>query len=396
MRKKKSNFVLNLLLVFVIAGLGGYVVGYAAKNWVPTRGLDNLLGTAGASWENPLKVVMALLALWAALAVHELGHLLTGLAQGFRFQLYVAGFLGVRRNARSDQIEVYFNRDPNLFGGAAASVPIKKSPDLRFKLAAVVAAGPLSSLAGALLAGIPAFGLTLKLTPAASPAARLLLVFALIFALTSALLFLATTLPQRTGAFFTDRGRFFRLMGGGKTAAIEQAMLELMAQSYTQEPYRDMDPQQIELIKTDESPIMRIFAHSLHYYYHLDRGEKELALAVAQAMEPLLEEQPATFRAALQKDLVFAYAFLAKDAAKARECWEKTATSFQQQKDVQTLLAKTALLWVEGNLAEAKMICAQGLAVIPKDVKKYSDRFYGGFLEELKTEIDRESGNVQA
>lgn len=388
MGKKKQNKTLQLLIGALIGAGVGFFLAYGVIKWTPDFVFKNLKGPENIWWETPLKLILFFVAIWAALAAHELGHLLTGLFQGFKFHLYVAGFLGVRRNPLDDQIEWYFNRDPNLFGGVAATLPTQKSPNLVKKLAAVVAAGPLTSIGGALFVGIPAFWLTMNLTAAESNAAlRSLLVFSLIFALTSFFLFLATTIPGRTGAFFTDRARFFRLIGGGKTAAIEQAVLEVLAHSYSNQPYSTIDPTQIELIQSDESDLMKAFALSLNYYYHLDRDEKELALAAAQEMEPLLEDQPLTFRVELQKDLVFAYAFLANDPVQARSTWEKMGKLGQTGKDAHTLLAKAALLYAEGHSDEAKTVIEAGMAALPGNLFKYSDRFYRGWLEELEERI---------
>lgn len=388
MGKKKQNKTVQLLIGALIGAGVGFFLAYGVIEWTPDFVFKNLKGPESIWWENPLKFILIFVAIWAALAAHELGHLLTGLYQGFTFHLYVAGFLGVRRNPLDDTIEWYFNRDANLFGGVAATLPTQKSPDLVKKLAAVVAAGPLTSIGGALFVGVPAFWATMNLGATGSNAAlRALLVFSLIFALTSFFLFLATTIPGRTGAFFTDRARFFRLIGGGKTAAIEQAVLEVLAHSYSNQPYSTIDPAQIELIQSDESDLMIAFAHSLNYYYHLDRDEKELALAAAQEMEPLLDDQPLTFRVELQKDLVFAYAFLAKDPVQARSVWEKMGKLGQTGKDAHTLLAKAALLYAEGNPEEAKATIEAGLAALPGNLVKYSDRFYRGWFEVLEESL---------
>jgi hypothetical protein len=57
------------------------------------------------------------IALWVGIALHELAHLLAGLSLGFWFYMFVAGFLGIPRNPRSDRVEGYWNRDAGLFGG---------------------------------------------------------------------------------------------------------------------------------------------------------------------------------------------------------------------------------------------------------------------------------------
>lgn len=385
---KKQNKTIPLLLGSLIGAAGGFLLTYTMKKWMPDSIFQLFKSPEQIWWENPLKFSLALVAIWAALAAHELGHLAMGLWQGFRFHLYVAGFLGVRRNPVTDRVEWHFNRDPYLFGGVAATLPTEKSPDLVKKLAAVVAAGPLSSLGGALLILIPIPGTIVNpQLLIESVATRLLLVFLFVFGLSSLGLFLATTLPSRTGAFFTDRARFFRLIGGGKAAAIEQAVLELLAQSYTQQPYREMDPAQIALVQSDEAAMMKTFAYSLSYYYHLDRGEKEPALAAAQAMELLIEDQPTTFRITLQKDLVYAYAVLAQDAVKAREIWEQIGKLGQEGKDAQTWLAKAALWYIEGDKKAAALAIQTGLAALPKELLRYSDRFYQEQFEVLQATL---------
>jgi len=52
-------------------------------------------------------------------AINELGHLITGLLQGFRFQMYVVRPLGIKRDERSERIVGYINKDLNLIGGLA-------------------------------------------------------------------------------------------------------------------------------------------------------------------------------------------------------------------------------------------------------------------------------------
>lgn len=386
MSKKKLSKFIQVIVGALFGACVGFLGVYVGKNCLPHDLIGNLIGTGG-SWIEPfLKISMAFVALWAALAAHELGHLLTGLALGFKFHLYVAGFLGLRRNPLTEKVEGYFNLDPNLFGGVAATLPIQKSPDLRQKLAAIVAAGPLTSLLGALL-GIPAYWGAIQMTDSASPTMRVFFVFLLVFALSSLMLFFATTIPGRTGAFFTDRARFFRLIGGGKAAQVEQAMLELLAQSYTQQPYGQMDPTQIELVKTDDSQLMQAFAYSLEYYYHLDRNETAQALASAATLESMVDEQPITFKVELLKDIVFAYAFLAKDLIKARQAWDKTGKLGHAATDAHALLAKTALFLAEGNHTEARACLQQGLATLPAKRLKYSDQFYWAQYQALAQEI---------
>ena len=52
----------------------------------------------------PIFLLLLLCALFVALAAHELGHLCAGLIQGFRFELFVVGLLGVRRTQKGVQL----------------------------------------------------------------------------------------------------------------------------------------------------------------------------------------------------------------------------------------------------------------------------------------------------
>jgi anthranilate/para-aminobenzoate synthase component I len=164
-------------------------------------------------------------------------------------------------------------------------------------------------------------------------------------------------------------------------------MLELLAQSYTSQPFGQMDLAQIELIKSDQSGLMQSFAYSLAYYYHLDRGENEQALAAIQDMEPLIADQPLAFQVELLKDVAYAYARLAKDPLKARKAWNKTGKLGQAAKNAHALLTKTALCWIEGNVAEAKVYLQQGLAALPAKRSKYSDQFYFQQFKDLEREM---------
>ena len=77
-------------------------------------------------------IVATLSGMLIALTVHELGHLLTGLAQGFRFEMFVVFLLGIKRTAKGN-IKVYVNRNIAFMGGIAATAPMDPKADNRRK-----------------------------------------------------------------------------------------------------------------------------------------------------------------------------------------------------------------------------------------------------------------------
>ncbi|MBD0259204.1 MAG: hypothetical protein ICV83_26095 [Cytophagales bacterium] len=207
-----------------------------------------------------LYATLVLLALLTALAVHELGHLVAGLLGGFRFELFVVGLLGVKRTPAG--IRVFLNRDVGLMGGVAATVPATQDPGNQRKFAWVLLSGPLASLLLSLLAA----GLFAAST---SGAARS---YWLVTAFGSAAVLLATTLPRKSGLFFTDRARFQRLMGKGPAAETEAALLSIIARQVMDGGVKNIALDQARLLQTDPDATMRFWGSYFAYAYFRENG----------------------------------------------------------------------------------------------------------------------------
>lgn len=215
--------------------------------------------------EKPSGVVFALslfLAFIAALGVHELGHLLTGLAQGFRFELFVIFLLGVRRTEKG--IQLFLNRNVNYMGGIAAAVPTTKDVKNRRWFAYMVLAGPLASL----LFAVVCF-LFLIYTR------NFLWSFWLFAGATSIGLFFATTLPTKTGIFFTDRARFQRLISNGQEGKSEEALLQILTQSTIDKSCKNISLQDARILQADKEAFMQFWGHYYEYGF-FKANEKKL------------------------------------------------------------------------------------------------------------------------
>ena len=225
--------------------------------------------------------LLTILALFIALAVHELGHLLTGLAQGFRLELFVVGPLGIKRTDKG--IKFYLNKNIGMMGGVAATIPVKQSRDNRKKFALMVLAGPLASLIFGLLAFV-------ILNLCTSGAAR---GFWVVAGACSLGLVLATTLPRKTGIYFTDRARFQRLISKGKAGEIEEALLTMMSQYTIDQSSKNIDLSLARLVQTDQEAFMRFWGYYYEYQYYKDNAleqdtetAKKKLLAVKADMSP--------------------------------------------------------------------------------------------------------------
>jgi Peptidase family M50 len=194
------------------------------------------------------------LGLVVALAVHELGHLLTGLAQGFRFELFVVFLLGIKRTDKG--IRVYLNKEVGYMGGIAATIPTTSSPKNRKRLAYTVLAGPLASL---LFAAVCLLLVVFT--------RNILWTFWLMASTTSFGLFFATTVPYKSGIFFTDRARFQRLISKGPEGKAEEALLELIAQSTVDNSYKNISLENARLLQTDKETFVRFWGYYYEYEY---------------------------------------------------------------------------------------------------------------------------------
>jgi hypothetical protein len=208
-------------------------------------------------------LALTLLALFLALAIHELGHLVAGLLQGFRFELFVVGLLGVKRAGTS--IEVYLNKNLGYMGGVAATIPIHPDVSNRKKFAIIVAAGPVASF----LFSIVSFGLMVSATSGAARG------FWFIAGAVSVGVFLATTIPTKTGVFFTDRARFLRLISRGKAGEIEEALLTILAIQAKEDSCRNIPLSMIKLLQTDTDKAMKFWGYYYEYSYFKDHSMTE-------------------------------------------------------------------------------------------------------------------------
>lgn len=183
---------------------------------------------------------------FVVLAIHELGHLIIGLQQGFRFELFVVGPLGIKRE--NNKIKVYLNKNLGYYGGVAATSPIDDSPENANKFAKILLAGPITSVLFAIVSFLIAYlvGKPLEILFYSGGAI-------------SIAIFLATTVPSRTGMFFTDRKRYQRLLTPGKDQEVELAMLRIMGRFSNDNSYKNIDENDINILISDDLPFIKFF-----------------------------------------------------------------------------------------------------------------------------------------
>jgi len=236
---KKTNYIYYIelgIMVILFFGLIRFSKEFEfAKNLKPDTSEDKIL-----------MIIGIIIMVHIVLVVHELGHVITGLVQGFSFQLFVVGLLGIKKE--EEKIKVYLNKNIGYYGGVASTLPIEDSKDNLKKYARVILAGPIASV---LFAIVCLFAVNYLGKPFG--------MIAYTGAITSIGIFFATTIPSKSGMFFTDRKRFQRLVTPGKEQEIELAILKILGNYAKDDSYKNIDKKEIETLISDDNPSMKYY-----------------------------------------------------------------------------------------------------------------------------------------
>ena len=141
MNKNLSSAIYGALLSIGVSALGYF--------FLDRSDLEKFL--PDSKGETAIYFSMLIIAPLSALVVHELGHLLTGIALGQKLKLFVVAFLGIREN--EGRIEFFFNKNISYFGGVAATAP-KTIADIKHQtFARILIAGPIFSILYSVICG---------------------------------------------------------------------------------------------------------------------------------------------------------------------------------------------------------------------------------------------------
>lgn len=325
-RKPVVKSALQMVDGMVIGAAFGAGIGVFAKNTLPALelGAAGKFGMAAA-----LVIAFPLL-----VGVHELGHLLGGIAVGFRPLLFMVGPLRIERIG--DRVKTRFSFKGAMFGGLAACVPMD-TRDLRRRTLWLIAGGPLASLvAGALfLAARPLVD---------APFANALL---LAFGLVSLLIGVIALVPTKASGFYTDGARIIRLIRGGADVEREVAVIAIMAASMSGQRPRDWSPELLAAASAGEpDTLFGAAARQYAYQYELDRGRVNAARVHLEAALSAVEILPKQARPGLMLLGAYFAARVDGDAERAR--------AFLAQADGGLLMAGHTRPLVEAAIARAE------------------------------------------
>ena len=332
----------------LVIGFAGFLAGL---NWWERWGRVQHLLAGHFGFPLSLFIVAFLM----TTGMHEAGHAAAGLALGMKLRAFFVGPL--QWTMREGKWSFHFAPAKLIVpDGATGLVPTNPHQD-RWEIVCMIAAGPIASL----LTGLVAFNLAL--TAKGKPYEPAWALFAVIA--TIALVdFLVNVIPLNPAGLYSDGARIYQLLKGGRWADLHKVTSLAASTSVTALRPRDYD---IEAIRRAEQSftvgrqaiLLRLLATS----YYLDCEKFREARKALEEAEAVYAASQIDVPPELCAAFVFRIAFLRKDSVCAREWWEQMEAKKSVKPGVNYWLAKSALLWSEGRLDEARDAWDQGDAL---------------------------------
>lgn len=254
----------GVFTLFAVAGFAALVALLSGSGQVTARVVEIVLPAAAVT------AAFVAFSIFAAILVHEAGHVLAGLAVGFRFLTMRVGPLELRR--QSDGLRLAVVANPHLSGFARL---IPRSPDrLVARMMAVIVGGPAASLAYSLLTF-----LVLRALPQPSRGGALLGAvphFAALSLFVMGLSVLPGTLLPFTSVLGSpsDMKVILTLLGRGPARERLVALMLVGRELQDAVRARDWDPMLVETaVRLRDGATEELRGRLLAYYYYYDRGD---------------------------------------------------------------------------------------------------------------------------
>jgi len=307
---------------------------------------------------SPILFVQYVAAVLLVLFLHEGGHAFAGILMRMKVVTFVVGpFRWWREDGR--WLFEFRALDIVSFLGAAAVVPTEMQNFRRRKLAQV-AAGPVASL----ITGALAVEAILH-APGHWWAAewRVLAYFATISLVVAFLNFI----PFKLGSAYSDGAKLYQLSREGLWSDYHRLVAAIHATKVTAMRPRDYDIATVERAAgTIACGADELNMHLCAYAHYLDNGQLTEARAALLRAEALCSNSALEPAEQWYSELVFAHAFLRRDAATARHWWNRMVTreslKKKQPRTQNRLASQAALLLSEGRVAEAAEACSKAEA----------------------------------
>lgn len=207
-------------------------------------------------------IILAVIAYWISGIMHELGHIIVGLMNGWKFYLLTVGPIGLKTDEQG-KIVLYFEKNIILWGGVGATLPKKKESANINVWKKVLIGGPIVSIImGVMFLTIGIYSKILFLLLLGAISLGMGIICGLPF-------------PLKTGILYTDGGRWARLNSKGRKFLEEKSLFTITQITITSNNFADINYIDIEpLIQSDDCSI-KFYGYYYRYRYFKENGNDE-------------------------------------------------------------------------------------------------------------------------
>jgi hypothetical protein len=353
---------------------------FGCNYWMTHRGLPRVYGGL---------VVLFLVGFLNTL-VHELGHTIIGLALGMRLRAFIAGPF----QWRMSEGKWNFKFKPAAIltdEGATGVVPSTTHQPAWYEVA-MIAAGPLTNL----YCGVIALGFAYAFSTPAYIHSGLAYPFGL-FGLYGLITFVFNLVPLRSGTNYSDGAKIFQLLSGGPWADFHRTVSVVTSSLVTPLQPKEYDIESIERAAQGIGQgvlgmLLRLWA----YNFFLDSDRIEEAAMALEDAESVVRSSAVDLPVELHTVFVFGNAYARRDAAAARQWWDKMQAKKPTRLNVDYYRAESALHWIEGNLEQANTAWAKTNELAKKLPQAGAYEFDRTCCNLLRQAIDATPGGLLA
>ena len=220
----------------------------------------------------------AFLSYFVSTVVHEWGHVIAGLVQGWKLIMITTGPLKLYRNDLTDKIRLGIEKNPLYWCGIGGTLPTKKEDAKIESYAGILLAGPVASIVLGIIAGVALIWYR-----------PFFLVFLAPVALGMGLVCLIPGL--KTGILYNDGTRYMRIRKEGAAHDEEKALFEAsVLRSFDADS--EYSEEGIEAMTASKDAEFRYLGH-FYAYQNAKSRKDEAGMAKEQAqMESLKNNVP--------------------------------------------------------------------------------------------------------
>lgn len=389
--KPKTSINIKKVLTFLVLMAAGGGLGFLVSKMSMGGTNNGLQLLPGYVAPKPLKLTLILpllaLAIFLVILIHELGHVLGGWLARFDFKMLVVGPLKITR--QNGRLVWERNRIISMAGGLASMLP-RPGQNIKRGMLLLTVGGPLASvvLAAACLGlgrheGIKAW--MASVLPA--PLAYGLVLFAMLMGIFSAVIGLVTLVPNRAGGFYSDGARLLNLLRGGQQTEAEMLFLNLFTSSAAGLRPRNYDPVILDKMLSLQAPVLyRSYFYLYKYYQQMDLGQTEKAGYWLEQCLQHAKGVPPTVLQALYTEAAFYYAWINKDATRARQALDENGRGALTE--TTTLArAEAALALLEAQPEAARNWIEKGRKALPNAADRGGAQLEADLLTAMEEEI---------